>query len=88
MPKMVLYGGEKDGLGINGELIVSADSRPDVFHAVPNLDEDRIKKAKGDTAKTELRNRLAVLAYRYDPERSTANHFKFYRAPELDKVLH
>lgn len=82
MPKMQLFGGEKDGW----DTTVSLDGRPDVFYAVPNNDEDKIKKTKGTNAKQELRDRLAVLAYKYDPDSSTANHFKMCRAPELDKV--
>lgn len=82
MPKMQLMGGEKDGW----DDTVSLDGRPDVFYAVPNLDEDRIKKTKGAAAKEELRDRLAVLAYKFDPVISTANHFKMCRAPELDRV--
>lgn len=82
MPKMDLMGGEKDGWWVK----ISADARPDVFYAVPLLDEDRVKKTKGETAQRELAERLATLAYKYDPARSTATHFRMYRAPELDKV--
>ncbi len=82
MPKMQLFGGEKDGW----DTTVSLDGRPEVFYAVPNLDEDKIKKTRGNNAKTELRDRLAILAYKFDPDTSTANHFKMRRAPELDRV--
>lgn len=81
MARMSLNGGEKDGW----ETQISEDSRPDVFYAVPNLDEDQIKKARGE-AKRELRDRLAILAYKFDPDTSTGGHFKMRRCPELDKV--
>lgn len=86
MPKMVLFGGEKDGYGQNGELNIPSVERPDVFYAVPNNDEDRIKKVKGLKAKTELRQALSTLAYKFDPDSSTGNQFKMRRCPELDKV--
>lgn len=82
MAKMQLMGGEKDGWSDN----VSPDFRPDVHFAVPNLDEDLIKKAHGTNAKQELRDRLATLAYKYDADKSTANHFRMMRCPELDRV--
>lgn len=84
--KMVLFGGEKDGYGQNGELMVEEDARPEVFYAVPNLDEDKIKKVRGLSAKVELRDRLAVLAYKFDSDKSTSNRALMMRAPELDKV--
>ena len=86
MPKMVCFGGEKDGLGMNGELTVSASERPDVFYAVPNLDEDTIKKVRGNTAKQQLREKLSILAYKYDPDVSTAARYVMRRCPELDRV--
>lgn len=79
---MTLVGGEKDGL----ELTLSDDDRPDVYYALPNADEDKIKKTRGNEAKRELRDKLAVLAYRRDPAASTADRFVMRRCPELDKV--
>lgn len=86
MAKMVLYGGEKDGYGLNGELDIK--SHPQVFYAVPNHDEERIKRTAGKQAKIEMRNKLSVLAYEFDPERSTYDRFIMVRNPELDKVSH
>lgn len=86
MPRMELYGGEKDGYGRDGELTIPASSRPDVFYVVPNLDEDKLKLAKTKQAKIDLRDKLAVLAYKFDPDLSSANHFRMNRCPELDKV--
>lgn len=82
MPKMQMFGGEKDGWSMP----VSSDGRPDIFYVVPNLDEDQIKKLRSQKAKEELRDKLAILAYKFDPDRSTANHFRMYRCPELDRV--
>lgn len=82
MSKLQLFGGEKDGWSDN----VSPDSRPDVFYAVPNLDDDLIKKAHGTKVKEDLREKLSVLAYKFDADKSTANHFRMMRCPELDRV--
>jgi hypothetical protein len=86
MAKMVLAGGEKDGYGIDGELTISAAHRPKVFYAVPNLDEDKIKKVHGKQAKLELRDRLAVLAYEFDETASSTERFVMVRNAKLDKV--
>jgi hypothetical protein len=86
MPRMELFGGEKDGYGRDGELMIPESSRPDVFYVVPNLDEDKLSKAKSKQAKIELRDKLATLAYKFDPDLSSAEHFKMMRCPELDRV--
>jgi hypothetical protein len=83
MAKLQLFGGEMDGWEMKN---VPVASRPDVFYAVPRLDEDKIKSTSGSRAKQELRQKLATLAYKFDPDRSTANHFKMTRCPELDRV--
>lgn len=82
MAKMVLMGGEKDGWDCD----ISSDTRPDVFYAVPNTDEEKIKKTKGTDAKHQLRDQLAVLAYKFDPVSSTGDRFRMNRCQELDKV--
>lgn len=82
MTKMVMFGGEKDGL----EVPITATARPDVFYAVPNLDDEKVKRARGERAKQELRERLSVLAYKFDPEKSSGNRYRMYRAPALDRV--
>lgn len=82
MAKMQLFGGEKDGW----DTTISPSSRPDVYYAVPNLDEDLVKKVRKAEAKQELREKLAVLAYKFDPDTSSTNHFKMVRCPELDRV--
>lgn len=82
MAKMVLFNGEKDGWFMEME----PEDRPDVFYAVPNLDEDKVKKAKGNQAKLELRDRLSTLAYVYDKERSTPKVFRMFRDASQDRV--
>lgn len=79
---MTLVGGEKDGL----ELSLSDDATPDVYYALPNADEDKIKKTRGNEAKRELRDKLATLAYKFDPHSSTKDRYVMQRRPELDKV--
>ena len=80
--KMYLFGGEKDG----DVVPISAEDRPDVFFAVPNLDMDKITKTKGTEAKRETRDRLAILAYQFDPQASGPNRFVMRRNAALDKV--
>jgi hypothetical protein len=84
--KMILCGGEKDGHGQDGELTISAEDRPDVFYAVPNLDEDRIKKTRGNAAKRDLHDKLACLAYEFDAEASSDERFVMKRNAGLDKI--
>lgn len=88
MAKMVLFGGEKDGYGMNGELNVTPEDCPEVFYAVPNADEDRIKKTKGAEAKRELREKLSVLAYQLSEDASTPERFVMVRNADLDRVSH
>jgi hypothetical protein len=80
--KVVLEGGEKDGL----ELELSHSDVPQIYYAVPNLDDDKIKNTKGNDTKRELRDKLAVLAYKYDPLSSGPGIYRMIRAPHLDKV--
>jgi hypothetical protein len=82
--KMVLMGGEKDGW----EVEISEDDRPDVFYVVPAADDGRVGDCKTNKAKLEMRNKLAVLAYKFNKESSNPNRFKMDRAPELDRVAH
>lgn len=80
--KMVLLMGEKDG----DSLELPPTDVPQIFYAVPNLDDQKIADTKGNDAKIELRDKLAVLAYKYDPVRSNPDVFVMVRTPELDKV--
>ena len=79
---MVCFGGEKDGL----ELSLSDDDAPDLYYALPNADEDKVKKTRGNEAKRELRDKLAILAYKFDPHSSSQDRYVMRRRPELDKV--
>lgn len=81
-PKIVLYGGEKDGW----EDDIDPADRPDVYYMIPYADEGKLSCIKSNRERLELRDKLATLAYRYDPARSSANRFRMYRAPELDRV--
>ena len=54
---MVCMGGEKDGL----ELSLSDDDAPDLYFALPNADEDKIKKTRGNEAKRELQGKYRAL---------------------------
>ena len=58
-----------------------------MYYAVPNLDVAKIKCTHGHDAKRELRDRLAVLAYKFDPLTSTAERFVMRRTATLDKAL-
>jgi hypothetical protein len=82
MPKMQLMLGEKDGLDIP----IRAEYRPDIFYAVPNDDDEKIRKTKGTNAKQEMRDKLARLAYEYDPDTSTNEVFRMVRVPSKDKA--
>lgn len=79
---MVLMGGEWDG---ETRELDHADI-PQIFYAVPLAELDRIKATKDNDAKRELRDKLAVLAYKYDPVGSLPDCFRMVRTPELDKV--
>jgi hypothetical protein len=83
MAKMQLFGGELDGWEKKN---VSPAARPDVFYGIPRDDEEKIKAVRSPSAKQELKEKLAVLAYKYDEETSTANHYKMRRCCELDRV--
>ena len=81
-PKMVLFGGEKDGW----ETEISAEDVPKVFYVVPHEDEGKVSACKSKTAKLEMRDKLARLAYRYEPSLSSPHRFQMNRAPELDRI--
>jgi hypothetical protein len=79
-------GGECDGHTV----MISHGDRPEVFYAVPLLDNEKIRATKGKEAKLAVRDRLAILAYEYrdDGEHRTEDgslEFRYYRCPEKDK---
>lgn len=81
-PKMELWAGEKDGW----ETEMSPDDRPKVFYAVPHADEPKIGACKSTRAKLEMRDKLAILAYEFDPQRSSETRYLMVRRPALDRV--
>lgn len=80
---MVLWGGELDG----DEVKISPLERPDITYAVPHKDQVKIEACKSARTKQELREKLAVLAYQFDPAASTVDRFIMRRAPQLDRVI-
>jgi hypothetical protein len=83
MPHIALYGGEQDG-----QLIPDAKKRPDVYYAVPLVDDEKLKRVRGQNKKNELRERLGVLAYKFEKEvmrEGIGLEFVYVRFPELDK---
>ncbi len=84
MGVLVLIGGEQDGLEVPG---ISAQECPHIFYAVSIADQDKIRTTRGNNAKRELRDRLAYLAYQYDPLVSTHDRFVMRRRADLDKKV-
>jgi hypothetical protein len=85
MPHIALYGGEQDGQLIPD---ASAKTRPEIYYAVPLVDDDKLKRVRGQNKKNELRERLGVLAYKFQKEvmrEGIGNEYVYVRAPQLDK---
>lgn len=84
MPHIALYGGEQDG-----QLIPDVPKEhPEVYYAVPLVDDDKLKKVRGQVKKKELRERLGVLAYKFEKEimrEGIGMEYIYVRAPQLDK---
>jgi hypothetical protein len=83
-PVMVLFGGERDGWDTE----IDPAYRPDVYYVVPHEDQNKIDACKSSVAKREMCDRLAVLAYEFDPEQSTLTRFVMVRRPQRDRVTH
>ena len=76
-----LHGRRKDGL----ELSLSDDDALICTSRCPTPTRTRSKNA-GNEAKRELpRDKLATLAYKFDPHSSTRDRYVMRRRPELDK---
>lgn len=87
MPQIQLVGGEKDGLIITLPSIVT---RPDVYYAVPNSDDEKVRYTKGAKARTALREKLAVLAYVYEKTVKMDKvgwEYRYRRDPARDKKI-
>jgi hypothetical protein len=85
MPHIALYGGEQDG-----QLIPDASTkeRPEIYYAVPLVDDDKVKAVRGQQKKNQLREKLGVLAYKFDKEvmrEGIGKEYVYVRAPQLDK---
>ena len=85
MPHIHLMGGEQDG-----QLVPNADAknRPEIYFAVPLVDDAKVKDERGQRKKDELRKRLGTLAYRFEKEflrEGIGLEYVYVRAPKLDK---
>lgn len=82
MPHIHLMGGEQDG-----QLIPNATKDQSVYYAVPLVDDQKLKSARGKK-KEELRLTLGTLAYRFHKEvvkEGIGTEYVYVRAPQLDK---
>lgn len=84
MPHIALFGGEQDG-----QLIPDVPKeRPEIYYAVPLVDDSKLKEVRGQQKKNQLREKLGVLAYRFEKEimrEGIGKEFVYVRAPQLDK---
>ena len=86
MPQIQLIGGEKDGQVIP---IQAAAPRPDIYYAVPNIHDEKLRPLKGK-ARVKMEEQLAVLAYTYDRyvrKNGVGWEYRYIRCPERDKRL-
>lgn len=86
MPQIQLIGGELDGLEL---AIPSVQARPEIYYAVPLVDEPLVRATKGTKARAAIRRRLGILAYVY--ERTVRKdrvgwEYQYLRCPDQDKV--
>ena len=86
MPQIQLVGGELDGLTIP---LAAVQARPDIYYAVPLVDEALVRATKGTKARANMRRRLGVLAYVYDStirKERVGWEYQYLRTPEQDRV--
>lgn len=86
MPQIQLIGGELDGLTV---LLPAVQARPDVYFAVPLVDEALVRATKGTKARAAMRRKLGVLAYTYEKtvrKDKVGWEYQYQRSPELDRV--
>lgn len=83
MPELQLVGGEQDG----HKVTVATSNCPEVFYAVPLADVEKIRAVRGNLNRLILRDRLAILAYRFDKIHAVDGRveLRYVRAPEMDK---
>lgn len=85
MPHIHLMGGEQDGQLIPD---VNDKTRPEIYYAVPLADDSKLKSVQGQRKRDALRQRLGVLAYKFEKENlreGIGKEFVYVRAPQLDK---
>lgn len=84
MPHIALYGGEQDG-----QLIPDVPKEhPEVYYAVPLADDGKLKDIRGQQKKNQLRQKLGILAYKFEKEimrEGIGMEYIYVRAPQLDK---
>lgn len=86
MPQIQLVGGELDGMEMS---IASVTPRPDIYYAVPLLDEAVVRATKGSKARASLRRKLGVLAYAYNKtvrKEKVGWEYQYVRCPERDRA--
>lgn len=83
MPELQLMGGEQDGHTV----MVATSNCPEVFYAVPLADVQKIRAVQNSLDRLILRDKLAVLAYRFDKIVAIDGRveLRYVRTPELDK---
>lgn len=86
MPQIQLVGGELDGLETS---IASVTPRPDMYYAVPLIDEPLVRATKGSKARATMRQKLGTLAYAYNRtvrKERVGWEYQYVRCPEQDKT--
>jgi hypothetical protein len=87
MPQIQLIGGELDGLTLP---IPSVQARPEIYYAVPLIDEPVVRATKGTKARAAVRRKLGVLAYVYDKtvrKDQVGWEYQYLRRPDQDKAV-
>lgn len=87
MPQIQLVGGELDGLTLP---LPAVQARPDVYYAVPLVDEVLVRATKGTKARAAMRRKLGILAYVYDKtvrRDKVGWEYQYLRCPEQDKIV-
>ena len=86
MAQIQLFFGEQDGTVLK---IGTKTSRPEIFYAVSNDDESRIKNAADPKVKVQLRKQLSRLAYKFEKSVNRSGvgvEYQYVRCPSMDKV--
>lgn len=83
MPDIQLIGGEQDGHTVT----TTTENCPEIFYAVPLADGEKIRTTRGNLKKVVMRNKLAILAYRFDRVVASEGRveLRYVRDPSMDK---